>query len=65
MFNIFCEQDTFAFFQFEMQGGIFHSCCSLTVIYKKGEQKNLQLHDSLDFSVNIRKPQKAEYQHFF
>ena len=23
---------TFAFFQFEIQGGIFHSCCSFTVI---------------------------------
>lgn len=24
---------TLAFFQFEMHGGIFHSCCSFTVIY--------------------------------
>lgn len=28
----FCMDNTFAFFQFEMQGGIFHSCCSFTVI---------------------------------
>ena len=25
---------TFAFFQLEIQGGIFHSCCSLTVTWK-------------------------------
>ena len=24
---------TFGFFQFEIQGGIFHSCCSFTVTY--------------------------------
>jgi len=28
---------TLAFFQLEMQGGIFHSCCSLTVTLRLGE----------------------------
>ena len=28
---------TFAFFQLEMHGGIFHSCCSLTVTFLLGE----------------------------
>lgn len=29
---------TLAFFQLEIHGGIFHSCCSLTVIYNKKEK---------------------------
>lgn len=29
---------TLAFFQLEMHGGIFHSCCSFTVIYDKREK---------------------------
>ena len=28
---------TFGFFQFEIHGGIFHSCCSLTVTLRVGE----------------------------
>ena len=28
---------TFGFFQLEMQGGIFHSCCSLTDTLRVGE----------------------------
>lgn len=32
-----------AFFQLEMQGGIFHSCCSLTVIYRKQPANTIQL----------------------
>lgn len=30
---------TLAFFQLEMQGGIFHSCCSFTVIYAEQREK--------------------------
>ena len=28
---------TFGFFQFDMQGGIFHSCCSFTIVFLVGE----------------------------
>lgn len=45
------EGITFAFFQLEMHGGIFHSCCSLTVIWnKEGEpsQNNPTLIHILD-----------------
>lgn len=28
---------TFGFFQFDIQGGIFHSCCSFTVVFLVGE----------------------------
>lgn len=31
---------TLLFFQLEMQGGIFHSCCSFTVTWKK--RQNIQ-----------------------
>ena len=31
------SQTTLAFFQLEMHGGIFHSCCSLTVTLRFGE----------------------------
>lgn len=38
---------TFAFFQLEMHGGIFHSCCSLTVIYKQKHSYFYRQHKKL------------------
>lgn len=34
------RQITFAFFQLEIHGGIFHSCCSLTVIWNRWGERH-------------------------
>ena len=39
------KPQTFGFFQFEMQGGIFHSCCSFTDTYMHTEVCNVHVSD--------------------
>jgi len=57
------EESTLAFFQLEMHGGIFHSCCSLTVTLRLGECITGAGGDGGPFGIFLFVLQKAQQPH--